>query len=70
MKFIKDQEWVLECLHESHVRIIDCRFSLAEPEKGKQEYLQGHIPGAVFFDLEKTCQVRNKPMAAGIQCLC
>ncbi|MEH7085032.1 sulfurtransferase [Neobacillus drentensis] len=53
MKYIKDQEWVLECLNESNLRIIDCRFSLAEPEKGKQEYLQGHLPGAVFFDLEK-----------------
>lgn len=28
--------------------IVDCRFSLAEPEKGRQAYLQGHIPGAVF----------------------
>ena len=53
MKYIKDQEWVLKSLNENHVRIIDCRFSLAEPEKGKQEYLQDHIPGAVFFDLEK-----------------
>lgn len=52
MKYIKDKEWLLNCLNESHVRIVDCRFSLTEPEKGKSEYLQSHLPGAVFFDLE------------------
>lgn len=53
MKFVKDKEWLLKSLSESNVRVVDCRFSLAEPEKGKQEYLKGHLPGAVFFDLEK-----------------
>ncbi|MBV7508011.1 sulfurtransferase [Bacillus sp. sid0103] len=53
MKYVKDQEWLWKSLNESHVRIVDCRFSLAEPEKGKQEYLQSHLPGAVFFDLER-----------------
>ncbi len=31
--------------------IIDCRFALSEPEKGRQGYLQGHIPGAVYAHL-------------------
>ncbi|WP_066061186.1 sulfurtransferase [Neobacillus soli] len=53
MKYIKDKEWLLKNLNETRVRIIDCRFSLAEPEKGKQEYLSGHLSGAVYFDLEK-----------------
>ena len=53
MKYVKDQEWLLKCLDDSKVRIVDCRFSLTEPEKGKLEYLQGHLPRAVFFDLEK-----------------
>ncbi|MEH7075507.1 sulfurtransferase [Neobacillus drentensis] len=53
MKYVKDQKWLLECLNDHHVRIVDCRFSLSEPEKGNLEYLQGHLPGAVFFDLEK-----------------
>ena len=34
-------------------RIIDCRFDLQEPEKGREEYLAGHIPGAVFADLDR-----------------
>jgi len=34
-------------------RIIDCRFDLLKPEKGRAEYLAGHIPGAVFADLDR-----------------
>jgi thiosulfate/3-mercaptopyruvate sulfurtransferase len=34
-------------------RIVDCRFDLMQPEKGREEYLAGHIPGAVFADLDK-----------------
>jgi thiosulfate/3-mercaptopyruvate sulfurtransferase len=53
MMFVKDREWLLENLHHENVRVIDCRFSLADPLKGKKDYLQGHIPGAVYFDLEQ-----------------
>jgi thiosulfate/3-mercaptopyruvate sulfurtransferase len=34
-------------------RIVDCRFDLLQPEKGRVEYLAGHIPGAVFADLDR-----------------
>lgn len=34
-------------------RVVDCRFDLMQPEKGREEYLAGHIPGAVFADLDK-----------------
>jgi thiosulfate/3-mercaptopyruvate sulfurtransferase len=34
-------------------RVVDCRFDLLEPEKGRAEYLAGHIPGAVFADLDQ-----------------
>ncbi|MEH7500888.1 sulfurtransferase [Neobacillus drentensis] len=60
MKFVKDKEWLFKSLTESNVRVVDCRFSLAEPEKGRQEYLKGHLPGAVFFDLEKDLSSRVK----------
>lgn len=33
--------------------IVDCRFVLGQPEAGKEAYLAGHIPGAVYMDLEK-----------------
>ncbi|WP_312472936.1 sulfurtransferase [Neobacillus sp.] len=53
MKYVKDKDWLLKNLNENNVRIVDCRFSLAESQKGKIEYLHQHVPGAVFFDLEK-----------------
>ncbi|MDZ4749447.1 MAG: sulfurtransferase [Saprospiraceae bacterium] len=32
--------------------ILDCRFYLADTSKGRKEYLQQHIPGAYFLDME------------------
>ncbi len=39
----------------SHVRyrFVDCRWSLEDPEAGRRAYLDGHIPGAVFVDVER-----------------
>jgi thiosulfate/3-mercaptopyruvate sulfurtransferase len=34
-------------------RFADCRWSLADPELGRREYLDGHLPGAVFVDVER-----------------
>ncbi|MEH7494147.1 sulfurtransferase [Neobacillus niacini] len=53
MNNIIDKEWLLKNLNDSHVRIVDCSFSLADSSKGKQEYEKYHIPGASYFDLEK-----------------
>jgi thiosulfate/3-mercaptopyruvate sulfurtransferase len=33
--------------------IVDCRFSLAEPGRGRHDYEQGHIPGAVYAHLNQ-----------------
>lgn len=38
---------------DADCRIVDCRCNLLEPEKGREEYLAGHIPGAVFADLDR-----------------
>jgi thiosulfate/3-mercaptopyruvate sulfurtransferase len=32
--------------------IVDCRFDLADPEKGRREYEAAHIPGAVYANLD------------------
>jgi thiosulfate/3-mercaptopyruvate sulfurtransferase len=37
---------------EPSTRVIDCRFSLAEPEAGRRAYLAGHLPGAVYAHLD------------------
>ncbi|HXV72053.1 MAG TPA: sulfurtransferase [Acidimicrobiia bacterium] len=34
------------------VQICDIRWDLTDPTKGRQTYRQGHIPGAVFVDLD------------------
>jgi len=31
--------------------IFDCRFYLNDTSKGRKEYLQGHIPGAIYLDI-------------------
>lgn len=34
-------------------RIFDCRFSLADPQAGRNAYAAGHLPDAFFLDLEQ-----------------
>jgi thiosulfate/3-mercaptopyruvate sulfurtransferase len=31
--------------------VLDCRFSLGEPDLGRRQYLEGHIPGAFYLDI-------------------
>ena len=45
--------WLYEHLDDHSIAIADCRFSLAEPELGQQQYNTSHIPGAGYFDLNK-----------------
>ncbi len=33
--------------------IIDCRFYLSDPIRGRREYASSHVPGAVFMDLNE-----------------
>ena len=35
------------------IRIFDCSFDLTNPAAGEQQYLQAHLPGARFADLER-----------------
>lgn len=35
------------------LRILDCRFALGDPDAGRRSYLDGHISGAVFADLDE-----------------
>jgi thiosulfate/3-mercaptopyruvate sulfurtransferase len=36
------------------VRVFDCSFDLADTGAGHQQYVQAHIPGAVYADLDKS----------------
>jgi thiosulfate/3-mercaptopyruvate sulfurtransferase len=34
------------------VQFVDCRWELGKPDRGRELYLAGHIPGASFLDVE------------------
>ncbi len=39
-------------LGEPDLRIADVRWYLGEPDRGRREYEIGHLPGAIFVDLD------------------
>ncbi|WP_415905266.1 sulfurtransferase [Neptuniibacter sp. QD48_55] len=39
-------------ISESDWVVFDCRFNLADTSAGKNAYLDGHIPGAIYLDLD------------------
>ena len=50
---IVEAAWLKEHLEDPQVVIVDCRFSLADPDEGQKQYETGHIPGAHYLDLNK-----------------
>jgi thiosulfate/3-mercaptopyruvate sulfurtransferase len=42
-------------------RFVDCRWSLEDPGWGRAQYLAGHVPGAVFLDVERDLSDRPGP---------
>lgn len=40
-------------LGDRQLRIVDCRFDLTAPEAGREAWLESHIPGAVYADLDR-----------------
>ena len=46
-------EELLDALGEPGLRLADVRWFLGEPERGQAEYARGHIPGAIFVDLDR-----------------
>ena len=47
-----DPAWLLEHLNDPDIRIADLRWYLLEPGRGRIEYLEAHIPGAVYLDID------------------
>jgi thiosulfate/3-mercaptopyruvate sulfurtransferase len=47
-----DADWLREHIGDRDLRIIDFRWYLVGRD-GREEYGRGHVPGAVFVDLEK-----------------
>jgi len=42
-----------ELIGQPHVAIVDCRFDLARPDWGTEQYHAGHIPGAQYLHLDR-----------------
>jgi thiosulfate/3-mercaptopyruvate sulfurtransferase len=60
MKYVVETDWLTENLNNADVVVIDCRFSLTDPELGRQKYLESHISGAYYLDL-------NQDLSAPVQ---
>ena len=54
-KHLGDPDWA----------IVDCRFSLADTEWGQRDYLQAHIPGAVYAHLNDDLSAEVIPGVTG-----
>lgn len=52
---LDDPDWI----------VFDCRFSLADPERGHRDYLAGHIRGAQYLDLNRDLSARVVPGKTG-----
>src|ERR1700733_14037357 len=42
-----------DLMGKPEIAIIDCRFDLMNPDGGRRAYLDGHIPGAGYADLNR-----------------
>jgi thiosulfate/3-mercaptopyruvate sulfurtransferase len=47
-----DVDWLRAGLDDARLRVVDCRWQLGRPGAGRAAYLEGHIPGAAFLDLD------------------
>ena len=52
-RHLADRDWA----------IFDCRFSLADPERGRRDYAQTHIPGALYAHLNEDL---SSPIVPGV----
>ena len=48
-------------LDEPGLRIADVRWVLGDPERGRRDYEAGHIPGAIFVDLDRDLAAPTGP---------
>ncbi|HEY5668577.1 MAG TPA: sulfurtransferase [Anaerolineales bacterium] len=55
MSHLGDPNWV----------IVDCRFTLTDTERGRQDYRQAHIPGAVYAHLDEDLSTPHIPGSTG-----
>jgi thiosulfate/3-mercaptopyruvate sulfurtransferase len=50
---IVDAAWLAAHLNDPELVVADVRWALGAPDKGRTLYEEGHIPGAIFVDLDE-----------------
>ena len=53
--------WLTAHLDDDHLRIVDCRWYLGEPDRGPAAYRSSHVRGAVYFDLDRDLSAPHGP---------
>lgn len=46
-----DVAWLQAHLDDPDLSVVDCRYTLGDPEAGERGFLEGHIPGAAFLSV-------------------
>lgn len=57
--------WLLQHPPDPNIRVVDTRFVLGKPDAGREAFAAGHIPGAVFVDLERDLSAHPHPDRRG-----
>jgi len=50
-----------ELLNDRFTVVVDCRFDLVNPDKGRADWAAGHIPGAVYAHLDEDLAAPVRP---------
>lgn len=53
MEALVSTGWLHARLGDERLRVVDVRWTLGAPERGAEAYRAGHLPGAVFLDVER-----------------
>ena len=62
MALLVSTDWLAQHLNDSDVRIADVRWYLFDKDKtGRGEYARGHIPGAVYLDIDTDLANHDAP---------
>jgi thiosulfate/3-mercaptopyruvate sulfurtransferase len=53
MTALVNPAWLREHLRDPGLVVVDCRYVLGTPGAGEPRWLEGHIPGAAFLDVDR-----------------
>jgi thiosulfate/3-mercaptopyruvate sulfurtransferase len=53
--------WLAEHIADNDLRVVDVRWRLGDPSAGRRAYIEGHLPSAVFLDVEQDLSAAHGP---------